>query len=797
MSISNNSDFDDNNDAIKNGLLYFQCRKAVRDDETEDDAVTAKRHAENTRRMMAANTNNLAARRAQTAGPGSSGKGRDRTSFSPGRGGGPFGIVTGFNPDADVTDGMDDLLAPSEQQQQVKFYDKQATAAVSTTSGSSIFKHQSIHHDGMRFDDYDSDASVPAFDSDEDKDLQIERNAARRVAMRDAARIRRAMGSKYVGYDYPEIMGRNDLSAFTASEMRSGGGAEYGSISGGGGGGVGGYGGSWPSPAARPHTSGGMSSRPLQISAGGLKSRHRMNNASMGGSLTADDATFDQSHTFAGSTFTGSLTSATVVVDIDVENASPKAKRRYAQDVLLLSQLKAGILPEQLIMGTGNRNADNLSIDVSHYGLGDEHGKCLGLCLGKLDTLTKLILKDNRLTSLSVPILLANVATNLVVLDLSHNDLHGQAVIAISNYFEHGTALNILNMSECRLTDEDITPICSTLSFVRNQLKEWNISHNRLTYRGMSHVVDFLLSKTAHSGLNCHLKSLDISWNEIHLQGATLLANAIGQLGSSFGMEKLNVSSNAITDEGGQRIGAAVLKNDKLHEVMLCQNGLMGRTCFVWARTLRSHPVLKKLDLSENPLSDEGACALFRLILNGLPCFVMMRDCTLAVDKSLFNNTFPANASPYTLDLSQPYDAAVLSELVTIAVGDPCCTFSSCSYKSGNQTTLLRLSESKQVLVEANSGNPWEIQESGIMHIDYKQTITVPTPDKVISAHGLTVLKTIVTFARNVQDRRKYLQMMCSDIVCTTVQVQSMIDEFAAKKIIGAGGLDKVDIVAK
>lgn len=220
--------------------------------------------------------------------------------------------------------------------------------------------------------------------------------------------------------------------------------------------------------------------------------------------------------------------------------------------------------------------------------------------------------------------------------------------------------------------------------------------------------------------------------------------------------------------------------------------------CVLCFQTLRLHPALKKLDLSENPLSDEGACALFRLILNGLPCFVMMRDCTLAVDMSLFNSTFPANASPYTLDLSLPYDAAVLSELTTIALDDPCCTFNSITYKTGpGRDTPLRLNESKKVLVEANSGVPWEIQETGIVHVDYKQTITVPTPDKLLSTHGLTVLKTIVTFARNVLDRQKYLKMMCAGIVCTTAQVQNMMDEFTTKKIIGAGGLSKVDVVAK
>lgn len=538
--------------AIRNGLLYFQVRKTVKDDETEDDAITAKRHMENTRRMMLANANSVSARRAQTA------------PDSPSRGKGPaMGVVTGFNPDANVTDGMSRLLSPTEAP---RMQDRQQS--VRTSAATSIFQHKSIHHDGTRLDEYDSDASDPVCESDDDMELRIERNAQKRLARRDAARIRRAMGSKYVGYDYPEIMGRDGLSAFSGSEIRLGGEAST-------------YGGG--ASQARPHTSGAMGSpaRHSTTSAGGLKSRQRMN-ASMGGSIAADDATFDQ--TYGGSTFTGSHTSATVVVDIDVDNASPRGKRRYAQDVLLLAQLKAGVLPEQLIMGSGNKKADNITIDVSHYGLGDEHGKCLGQCLVKLDTVSKLVLKDNRLTSSSILVLLSNVASSLVHLDLSHNDLHGLAAIAISQYFDRGSALTHLNLSECNLSDDDIYPICNTLSHAMNALENLNMSHNRLTHRGMAHIVDFLVSKTAHSGFNCHLKSLDVSWNEVGLHGATLLATAINSRGSGFGIEKIDISSNAITDEGGQRIGAAVMKNTKLNELVLCQNGLTGRTCFVWAR---------------------------------------------------------------------------------------------------------------------------------------------------------------------------------------------------------------------
>lgn len=109
---------------------------------------------------------------------------------------------------------------------------------------------------------------------------------------------------------------------------------------------------------------------------------------------------------------------------------------------------------------------------------------------------------------------------------------------------------------------------------------------------------------------------------------------------------------------------------------------------------------MRRLDLSENPLSDEGACALFRRILQGLPCFVIMRDCTLAIDSSLFNHVFPANASPYLLDLSKPYDAAILHELVLISLQYTACNFESITYTApkGAQYNHLNLRDAELVL---------------------------------------------------------------------------------------------------
>ena len=137
---------------------------------------------------------------------------------------------------------------------------------------------------------------------------------------------------------------------------------------------------------------------------------------------------------------------------------------------------------------------------------------------------------------------------------------------------------------------------------------------------------------------------------------------------------------------------------------------------------------MKRLDLSENPLSSEGACALFRLILAGLSCFVLMRDCTLAFENNLFNGTFPSDDSPYRLDLSKPYDAAVLSELVYIALARPSCQFQSITYSGMSRNVQLQLNYANKCLCEKGGrDDEWVQPESGINDVVFYQKMMMPS----------------------------------------------------------------------
>lgn len=833
---------------IKNGILLFQVQKTVRDEEMADEEEPIPSF-----NRTGARSSIFASRSNPAAGYGNN-TAKTLTSAR------SSGLVIGSN--TNNKSGMRSLLALSEQADTVEESDddewehNMLEGHVHNNCLNAADKELDIHNDDA---------------ADDKKAKSLEQLAEERLALTDLSRIRRAMGSKYVGYDYPEIIGADGLdganpegasivdnsslghsfksgirpstsggvrfgasrAAQSASRAQSASGIRSTPIK------------SKPmspnghpqSPydnlriseaETRPSTSGGLASNYSRMSSANSQmanvnrtiSRIRSatgarahssggfykNSPSIGGGVNPhgfyhDDATATVD---ADSSLALLSSHATVVVDMDIDHATPKAKHRYAQDVLLLAQMKAGVLPEQLISSGFDKTKKTISIDVSHYGLGDEHGKCLGLCLGNLVAVNSLKLRDNRLTSLSVPTIVTNLSCQLIHLDLSQNELHGAAAVALSQYFLQPTCLMHLNTSTCMLTDEDIRSISYSLANPESTtehhcLKTWNLAHNRMTHVGMVGLCEYLTAKDLNGSYVCTLTELDLSWNSLQLAGAQTISNALRNVGDKCKLSNLYLSANGLTDSGAQLIGSMMIHVGSLSDVNLTQNSIGGRACFVFARALRGHPSMRKLDLSENPLSEEGACALFRLILTGLPCFVMMRDCTLSLDTTLFNNVFPANNSPYELELTKPYDVAIFNELTQIALYQPSCQFESINYRNshGREYTPI-LSRSRKCLVLKQFGKDveWEIPDTGNVTIHYKQTVVMPREEQVIDSRGLETLKAIIIHSRSPHDRKKWLRLLCADICITTEKAQNVIDEFFDKNIIGAGGLTKVDIVA-
>lgn len=460
---------------------------------------------------------------------------------------------------------------------------------------------------------------------------------------------------------------------------------------------------------------------------------------------------------------------------------------RVAQDSLLISQLRSGVIPESFIKRS--TTLEYLDIDIRSYGIGDEQGCCLGSAILGMDSLRALIVEDNRLTSASVPHIIRSLnVTTLSLLDLSCNSVSNSGASAVADFLRKKTALAELRMNRCNLSDSDMPSICQA---IRNNsdtaLSHLQLNNNHIGPEGAKVIAKLLCADS------CIIHTMDISWNKVGTEGAVPIAHAI-QVNRS--VTRLDLSACSIDDQGGQALAHSLIDNTCMEILLLAQNQIKGGSCFVFSKTCATHPRMTRLDLSSNPVGEAGARSVYRQIMRGLRCFVQMRSCSYFHDEKIFNYTNPSQDSPYTLDLTVPYKAAVMVELLHLAAENPTnCRFGLVTYQSTNNGP-----EETVTLVEKNGevqykGKIYEPPKKGVLHVQFFSSVSIPSMRNKLSDKSLSITKLIVRSAAE-QDRLPYLRLITADVHMTCAQAQDLIQYFMENQIIGSGGLRKMDILA-
>jgi Ran GTPase-activating protein (RanGAP) involved in mRNA processing and transport len=196
--------------------------------------------------------------------------------------------------------------------------------------------------------------------------------------------------------------------------------------------------------------------------------------------------------------------------------------------------------------------------------------------LRKLVNLGTLGLCNNRLTSLSLYSILGSINTeSLLHLDLSENNLHGEGADALALYFMERHSLVYLDISKCQLHALELAAFFTALSYKDSPLQDLNISYNKLDTLTVASIAEYCMQTT------CVLETLDLSWNDVGVQGAAMIATA---LASNYTIKKLDLSACGLTDIGGQHIASALGVNSTLTDLNLSHNSIMSSSCFVFAK---------------------------------------------------------------------------------------------------------------------------------------------------------------------------------------------------------------------
>ena len=182
-----------------------------------------------------------------------------------------------------------------------------------------------------------------------------------------------------------------------------------------------------------------------------------------------------------------------------------------------------------------------------------------------------------------------------------------------------------------------------------------------------------------------------------------------------------------------------------------------------------------KLDLSGNPLGDAGARSIFRSLMRGLTCFVIMRNCTFEQKEDSFNHSNPSVGSPYSLTLSEPYHAALLTELTNMVAEGKGCNFDSILYKEtkdGRESSIPLVVKDKMVVLKGTA-KKWVPPTTGYMKVYFSHQIQLPSMEMAISEQSLKTLLSIVVHAQSEADRRHWMSLLCADAYFLTTQVKN------------------------
>jgi len=260
---------------------------------------------------------------------------------------------------------------------------------------------------------------------------------------------------------------------------------------------------------------------------------------------------------------------------------------------------------------------------LMHYGIGKKGAPALGASLRVNVCMRALDLSDNGLGSAGVrslvDALLGGGAPALIILDLSQNQAGPDGAAALGELLAEQTksecGLQTLRFDANAIGDKGAGQLASGLATNRS-LKALHLCRNEVGCEGAGQMAPALAQ-------NATLESLSLEWNQIRADGCRALLGAC----RDAAVTQLDLGWNGVRDEACAAIAAALRDGSaQLRELKLHHNHVSAEGGAVLCAALGA---LDALDVSGNPLANEGVCALL-LAHHALPAD---RPCRLRMEE--------------------------------------------------------------------------------------------------------------------------------------------------------------------
>lgn len=318
-------------------------------------------------------------------------------------------------------------------------------------------------------------------------------------------------------------------------------------------------------------------------------------------------------------------------------------------------------------------------LNLTSFGMGNDLAVILADALDSVPLLEGLSIADNGLDDRGLVPIVGKLSQcrNLRTFDLSNNKVDSHTAEALRRFISsEDCALTVLRMQNANVDDNEAFRFMETIA-ARNTIQELDLSHNLL---GSHEVAVRRSAITAGESIgrllctaNCSLVSLTLAWNTIRYHSGIVLVEAL-KVNSTLTL--LDLSYNGLGIDGGEALGNALNDNKCLRVLKIAHNNITPRPCFTIFSGIKTCESLTEVDMSGNPIGEDGARGLLTLnITYGYRVKVDIKNCSVRIKDNTcwFNALEPMG--DYTLDLSKAYERAVCMELLRTVARDQDLSF--------------------------------------------------------------------------------------------------------------------------
>ena len=187
---------------------------------------------------------------------------------------------------------------------------------------------------------------------------------------------------------------------------------------------------------------------------------------------------------------------------------------------------------------------------------------------------------------------------------VSHSTLSVEAIKQIMKAIQINTTLEVLEISSCNLSDDAAVAISEYLKHNRT-LKVLNIVENHITKKGAKFFADYIQPNL----FCCNSKNKAVANESLKFNNE--IQKFPGNMQVNTALQRLDISHNFISDDGGIIIGECLKLNSTLEELYLSDNKITSYAIIEIAEAIKINTTLQKLDVSHNNmLSLDGVTAI-------------------------------------------------------------------------------------------------------------------------------------------------------------------------------------------